>query len=75
MGILMNWLYDWANSPSPTNGKGTIIIEHRGKYWDGLAFVANKNRAKCFPSHRAAWNYVDETFSENRAEEIGLERK
>lgn len=75
MGMIMNWLYNWANTPSSTPPKGNIIIEFHGKYWNGASFTKDREKAKTFQSKQAAWDYADSSFHERTAEDISLERK
>lgn len=68
MGI-MNWLYDWASKPTVQK---RCIIEYKGKFWNGSSF-GKRDKAKSFRSSHEAWAFVDLNFSEQTAEQIGIE--
>lgn len=49
------------------------ILEHDGKYWNGSKFLKDRSAAKKFPNDVAAFDYADENFTEDVAEDCGVE--
>lgn len=58
-----------AVKPAPAT---PYAIQYNHRYWNGNTFVKSKAEAIIVRGQTAAWDYVDETFSEDVGEKINL---
>lgn len=51
------------------------LILYGGQFWNGFKFVRTKDQAITVTGAKKAWEYVDQTFGIETAEDITIQKK